>query len=324
MIVTNDKTVQMKSMSKNFFQNISKDIGDILKKIPPDVFGCIEEIRLKTNKPLMIYDGSTGWFVTEEGELTENMSVGYVVRQETINKTIELISNSSVYAIQEELKNGFVTIEGGHRVGVTGKVVIRNGNIISIKDIAGMNIRISKQIIGAADGVMKYITEGENKVYNTLITSPPQCGKTTMLRDIARQLSYGNINKGITGKKVGIVDERSEIAACFKGIPQNDVGPRTDVLDACPKAVGMIMMIRSMSPEVLITDEIGTNQDISALRHVLNAGVKIIASVHGYSREDVVKKPLFKNMLHDRLFEKMIVLGKSKGTGTVEQVWDEN
>ncbi len=326
MVITNEKLIQIKRkpITDMFFQNISKDITGILKKIPSSALGCIEEIRLKTNKPLMIYDGSTGWFVTEKGKLTQEDTTGYIVTQEAINKTIELISNSSVYAIQEELKNGFVTIEGGHRVGVTGKVVVSNGNIISIKDIAGMNIRISKQIIGAADSVMKYIVAGTHKVANTLIISPPQCGKTTMLRDIARQLSYGDANTERTGIKVGIVDERSEIAACFKGVAQNDVGPRTDVLDACPKALGMIMMIRSMSPEVLITDEIGTNQDISALKQVLNAGVKVIASIHGYSREDAIRRPIFKSMLHERFFEKIIVLGKSKGTGTVEQVWDEN
>jgi stage III sporulation protein AA len=333
MIIANEKITKISCYknvdrsTKDIIQNdillcLSTDIRNIIKKIPQHVLQPVEEIRLRVYKPLMLYDNAMGWFVTPEGKFSEDESFAYIVTQEDINKTLELMSNNSIYAIQEELKNGFITIAGGHRVGITGKVITSNNKISLIKDISGMNIRISKQIIGAADDVMKHIVKGSNSVENTLIISPPQCGKTTMLRDIARQLSYGIKSLHFHGIKVGIVDERSEIAGCYKGVPQNDIGPRTDVLDACPKAYGMIMMIRSMSPTVIITDEIGTEEDIVAMRQVLNAGVKIITSIHGYSRQDIIKRPILGRLLAENIFEKIIVLSKSRGTGTIEEVFD--
>jgi stage III sporulation protein AA len=333
MIIANEKVIKnnftnnVGRSTRDIIQNdillcLASNIRNIIKKIPYHILQPVEEIRLRVNKPLMLYDNKMGWFVTQEGQFSEDEFCGYMVTQNDINQTLELMSDSSIYAIQEELKNGFITIPGGHRVGITGKVISSNHKISFIKDISGMNIRISKQIIGAADSVMKHIIRGSNGVNNTLIISPPQCGKTTMLRDIARQLSYGIKKPYFQGLKVGIVDERSEIAGCYKGIPQNDVGPRTDVLDACPKACGMVMMIRSMSPSVIITDEIGMEEDIMALKQVLNAGVKIVTSVHGYNRQDVMKRPILGQLLADNIFEKVIVLSKSRGTGTVEEVFN--
>ncbi len=324
MIIANEKRLGISTFQKEILWNLSQDVRNIIKKISVKRLEAAEEIRLKTGKPLMLYDNMAGWFVGSQGNLSEDEKNAYIVKQDDIDQSLEIMSNSSVYAVQDELKNGFITIQGGHRVGLTGKVVMNKERVSVIKDISAMNIRISKQIIGAADDVMKHIMRDENSLWNTLIISPPQCGKTTMLRDIARQLSYGIKAYGFTGKKVGIVDERSEIAGCYKGVPQNDVGPRTDVLDACPKAYGMTMMIRSMSPDVIITDEIGMEQDISALRQVFNAGVKIITSVHGYSREDILSRPVLRDLLAEKMFEKVIILSKSRGTGTIEEVLDNS
>ncbi|WHH59646.1 stage III sporulation protein AA [Petroclostridium sp. X23] len=334
MIITNEKVKSIGSL-KSYAQRSTKDIiyndillcvstevRNIIRKIPGYVLEPVEEIRLRANKPLMLYDHTIGWFVTPEGKFSEDESSSYLVSQDDINNSLELMSNNSIYSIQEELRNGFITVSGGHRVGITGKVIANGQKVSHIKDISAMNIRISKQIIGAADHMIKHIIKRPNIVHNTLIISPPQCGKTTMLRDIARQLSYGINDCNFQGIKVGIVDERSEIAGCYKGIPQNDVGPRTDVLDACPKACGLIMMIRSMSPAVIITDEIGMEEDIAALKQVLNAGVKIITSIHGYSRQDVLRRPLIGKLIGDNIFEKIIILSKSRGTGTIEEIID--
>ncbi|MGE4282242.1 MAG: stage III sporulation protein AA [Clostridia bacterium] len=325
-VMENHKSIKQRSTKDIIYNDIllcvSSDIRMILKKIPGYVLEPVEEIRLRINKPLMLYDHIFGWFVTPSGEFTEDASCAYIVSGDDISKCLELMSNNSIYSIQEELKNGFITIAGGHRIGITGKVIANGQRISHIKDIAGMNIRISKQIIGAADDMMKHIIKKPSSVYNTLIISPPQCGKTTILRDVARQLSYGINSFNFHGIKVGIVDERSEIAGCYKGVPQNDVGPRTDVLDACPKACGMTMMIRSMSPAVIITDEIGMEEDIAALKQVLNAGVKIITSIHGYSRQDVLVRPLIGKLIADNIFEKIVVLSKSRGTGTIEEIID--
>lgn len=333
MIATNEKVTMVRANSKHkrstkeiihrdILLCLALEIRNIVKNISEERLQPVEEIRLRAHKPLMIYDNVNGWFVTPNGYFSEHERDAYVVNDEDIRKTLELMSDNSIYAIQEELKNGFITIPGGHRVGVSGKVVACDGKISVIKDISGLNIRISKEVIGAADEIMGQILAQDGSIHNTLIISPPQCGKTTMLRDIARQLGNGIRSCRFKGVKVGVVDERSEIAGCYKGIPQNDIGCRTDVLDACPKAYGMLMMVRSMSPEVIITDEIGTEEDIYALMQVLNAGVKIITSVHGYNIEDIKRRPVLEKLISGRFFEKMIILGKSRGSGTVEGVFD--
>ncbi len=312
-----------KVINKNIYLSLSIKIRNIIKNIPAKKLSSIEEIRLRKLKTLMVHDALDDWFVSPNGDLHKDISCGYIVTEEDIEKTLELMSNNSIYAIQEELKNGYITIAGGHRVGLVGKAVIDNGKISMIKEISGINIRVSREIIGAADKVINHIITEDNGVNNTLIISPPQCGKTTMLRDIARQLSKGIERYNFNGIKVGIVDERSEIAASYKGVAQNNLGPRTDILDACPKAFGMMMFIRSMSPQVIITDEIGMEEDIEALKYVFNAGVKIITSVHGYNRKDIEMKPILGNLLKENIFDRLIVLSKRKGTGSIENIFNE-
>lgn len=157
-------------------------------------------------------------------------------------------------------------------------------------------------------------------MYHTLIISPPGCGKTTLLRDIVRQLSNGGIRR--RGMTVGVVDERSEIASCYMGIPQNDVGSRTDVLDCCPKDRGMIMLIRSMSPEILAVDEIGGMEEVDALRYAINCGCKMIATVHGSSMDDIRRRYAISNLVDGKVFERYIILDKSRGVGSVAGIYD--
>ena len=191
--------------------------------------------------------------------------------------------------------------------------------IISFRHITSFNIRIAREILNVANKVLPFIIEN-GQVLHTLILSPPQMGKTTLLRDICRQLSNGF--PGFGGVKIGIVDERSEIAGCFQGIPQNDVGVRTDILDGCPKAIGIIMMIRSMSPNVIITDEIGKPEDVMAIEDALNAGIKIITSAHSSGLDDARRRPILKSLIDKNIFQRILVLGNSLGTGTLERVYD--
>ena len=188
------------------------------------------------------------------------------------------------------------------------------------KNISSLNIRICKEVIGASNKVMRLITQN-NRVYNTLIVSPPKCGKTTILRDIAKNLSNGMYQINLKGKKVTIVDERSEIAACYNGIPQMNVGIRTDILDNCLKKSGMIMAIRSLSPEVLICDEIGTEGDLEALNMAFNSGVNIIVTVHGYDINDVYNRKVFKELIDNCVLERIILLSNRRGAGTIERVY---
>ena len=226
-------------------------------------------------------------------------------------KIVEAMSRGSLYAMQHNLANGFFTLEGGHRVGVCGKVTAEDGKIMHMSDISSLCIRISKEIKGVSDKIMPYI-EDKEKISNTLIISPPGAGKTTVLRDIARNL--GN------RKKVCIVDERSEIADCRSGVAQNDVGKFTSVLDSAPKAEGMRMLLRTMAPDVIITDETGSESEEAAIESIINCGVKIITTAHGYSEKDVRKKKCFSALWEGGVFECVIILSSRKGPGTVEKI----
>ena len=268
----------------------------------------IQEIRIKIGKPIIL-----------NLSMCEKI-LDYRVTSDDLKYMISKISNYSLYAFEEEIKQGYITLKGGHRVGLAGECVLSKGEVRTIKNISSLNIRICREVIGASNKVMKLVSEND-RVYNTLIVSPPKCGKTTILRDIARNISNGMYQINLKGKKVTIVDERSEIAACYNGIPQMNVGIRTDILDNCLKKSGMIMAIRSLSPEVLICDEIGTEGDLEALNMAFNSGVNIIVTVHGYNIEDIYSRSVFKELIDKCILERIIVLSNRNGVGTIEKIY---
>ena len=222
--------------------------------------------------------------------------------------------------IEDEIRQGYISVQGGHRVGVTGKVLLNGDRIRGMKYISCINVRLSHQIPGCADAVMPYI-QSRNHISHTLIISPPRCGKTTLLRDVIRQLSNGR--EGIPGVTVGVVDERSELAGSWQGVPQNDLGMRTDILDACPKAEGMQMLVRSMSPDVVAVDELGREEDFRAVESVIHCGCRLIATAHGNSVEDILNQPFFQKLKKMEIFEKYIVLGDRKQIGIIKGIYDE-
>lgn len=276
-------------------------------------FAELQEIRLRINKPLIIV------YRNQEKVLPMDSSEKYYVTKEDVRETMDYISHYSLYAYEKELKQGFLTIEGGHRVGVMGKVVLEGTTVKNIQYISSVNIRIAHEKIGCADRVMKHITK-DREVCHTLIISPPRCGKTTLLRDIIRQISDGNdFVKGVT---VGVVDERSEIGGCYQGIAQNQLGMRTDILDCCPKAEGMLMLIRSMSPQVLAIDEIGTAEEIHAVEYAMQCGCKLIASVHGLDMEEAREKPILGELIRRHRFERYVILGNNRYPGEIVHIYD--
>lgn len=304
-------------LMNSLIKMMAKKLQPGLMSLGQGDFDNLQEIRLRANQPVIMKLRGEECGLSNNGLCSIEKSI--VVDRMDITDTLRSMSDFSLYALEEELKQGFITIEGGHRVGVVGKAVLEGTGIKTLKNISAMNIRIAHEVIGCSKNVMPYILS-KGKVNHTLIISPPGCGKTTLLRDIIYQLSSGY--HGYGPYTVGVVDERSEIAACYMGIPQNHLGARTDVLDGCPKVEGMRMLLRSMAPEVVAVDEIGKAEDCEALEDMLNAGISIVCTAHGSSIEECRRRPKLREMLEAGLFERIIILSNRKGVCTLEAILD--
>ena len=295
-------------MILQYFSNNIKTVlqNDEIKAIHKN----IEEIRLRVNKPIILKTNTT------------NIISNYMVKIEDILETLEKVCENSIYAYQNQISNGFITIRGGHRVGISGSTVIENGKVINIKYVQGLNFRIAKEIICVSDNMMKYIINtNNNDIFNTLIVSPPGAGKTTLLRDIIRNVSNGMENINFTGCKVGVVDERGEIAAMYKGIPQNNIGIQTDVMENIPKPLGMRMLIRSMSPEVIACDEIGSKEDIEAIIYAICSGVKGIFTAHGENISDLYNNTEINILINKHILDRIIFLDKKAKKGQISEIY---
>ncbi|MDF2720412.1 MAG: stage sporulation protein [Paenibacillus sp.] len=304
-------------------------IRGIIEKLPPPIAARLEEIRVREGRPLEIVADGESRFVAVDGSLTDEAGRGFQPSRDDGLKLLDLLTNHSLYTFEEELRRGYITVAGGHRVGLAGKTVLERGEVKLIRDIGSFNIRLARAIPGLAKPVLPAMWDAAaDTIHQTLLLSTPRQGKTTLIRDLARLISIGSGGLSSAspasrpGKRVAIVDERSEIAACVKGVPAFDVGPRTDVLDGCPKAEGMMMMIRSMSPEVLIVDEIGRQEDAFALQEAMNAGVRVIATAHGRNIAELRSRPVMRRLLAEGMFARIIELTRSRLTGPVYTVWD--
>lgn len=294
-------------------QVLAKPIRNILEERKID-FKKLQELRLRVGQPLIVIQNAA------ESKLFSGEKQ-YLVTQEEVRETLDYVSHYSLYAFEYEMRQGYITIEGGHRVGMAGKVIMEGSSIKNIKYISSVNIRMSHEIIGCAKKIFPYASAG-GSICHTLIISPPGCGKTTLLRDMIRQISDGN--EWVEACAVGVVDERSEIGGCYRGIPQNKLGSRTDILDGCPKAEGMIMLIRSMGPKVIAVDEIGVKEDVHAVEYAMNCGCKLVTTVHGGSFEEIKGKPFFADWVAKKQFERYIVLGNNPHVGKVEGIYNQD
>ena len=273
-----------------------------------DDFDTLQEIRIRMGQPVIFVQK------TEEILLYEQVTL------KDIKNVVETACGYSGYAFEEEICRGYLTIEGGHRIGLSGKVVFDGEKIQTIKHISGLTIRVAHPVTGCAEAWKTYLYK-EKRPCHVLIISPPGCGKTTLLRDMIRLMSNGDEQHA--GVTVGVVDERSEISGTYRGTATHELGIRTDVLDGCPKVLGMEMILRSMSPRVLAVDEIGTG-DIDAIENVLRCGCRLLATMHGDSMTDFLEKPGFASLAKNRVFERYIFLKQGERPGQVAAVYGQN
>ncbi len=246
---------------------------------------ALEEIRARAGQPLMFLYGDRECFFDEaQGRLGVELKNAYRMQTADLEEMVSFLCSYSVYAYEEQLRMGYLTLRGGHRVGVAGEVALQQGRIVRLQHIYFLNIRIAHEKKGCAKALVDAVRTAHG-IHNTLILSPPGVGKTTYLRDSIRMLSEGDIAHA--GMKIGVVDERSELGAGYLGIPQNDLGPRTDVLEGAGKSEGIYMLLRSMSPQVIAVDELGAKDDFEAVTRAFHSGCRLIGTVHGENIESL-------------------------------------
>lgn len=276
-------------------------------KLPLQQRAEAEEIRMRAGRGLTIC-GPTGEYPIVNGQ-------GLTVSQSDLRYVLEIATQASAHSALEQIKHGFFTVQGGHRIGLCGTAVMKEGEIANLRELSSLSIRIAKQVPGIGIPVAEQLWE-ERKFCSTLIISPPGGGKTTLLRDLICCLSDGAEEKGIPALRVGLADERGEVAAMYGGQPQMRVGLRTDVLDGCPKAAGMLLLLRGMNPQILAADEITSPEDCGALELAANCGVALLATAHSTNRTELLRRPVYRKLLSRGIFQRLVVISMEGGKRT--------
>lgn len=290
----------------------SKNIHDLLEKISCDNRKNTQEICLRINKPVLIRIVNGFFYLTNDGALTKIYhSNVFIATKCDIEETFHILCEYSVHSKFDEIRKGYITLSGGHRVGICGTAVLDNGKISTLKDISSLNIRISHEVFGCSTEIVNKFFENGSKTPSLLIAGPPLSGKTTLLRDLCRQLSDGVIDK----YRVALVDEREEIAGTFHGAPEYDVGVNVDILNGYPKAEGIQTAVRCFAPQIIICDEVSTVEEANAVLEGMHSGVSFILTVHAYDKEDLCKRPCVAALLKAEAFENILVLSGFKKNG---------
>ncbi len=279
------------------------------------------EIRLRINSPVEIKSVSGNYFLDLNKKSGSFNDSYYLVKKSDIEDTVAKLTLNSIHAFEREMQSGYITIAGGHRVGIGGDCVYEKDNFSGFKHITSLNIRIAREFRGCSAKYMKYFV-GNNRIFNTLIVGPPLSGKTTLIRDIAGYLSDGIKESNFEGCDITIIDERGEISSMYNGIPQMYVGKRTDILAYCMKREGFAMSIRALSPRAIISDELGSKDDFEIIQYALKSGVNIITTAHGYDIEDVKRNIYLKDIIENNFFERIIILNNSRCPSKIKQVYD--
>lgn len=251
----------------------------------------VEELRLRA-----------GWPMTVLLEGAERPLGGAPVRGEELEQLVEIASRASIHTVLDQVRQGYLTVAGGHRIGLCGTAVLREGEIYALRGLSSASLRIARQVKGAAAAILDGLCPG-GRLADTLILAPPGLGKTTLLRDIIRAVSEG---EGCAPLRVALADERGEVAALYGGLPQLAVGRRTDVMEGCPKAQGLMLLLRAMNPQVLAVDEITAPEDVRALAAAAGCGATLLATAHGEERTDLERRNVYRPMLEEGLFRFLV------------------
>lgn len=269
----------------------------------------INEIRLRSGKYLTVSVMGDELYVTDSGKLSGNSNNAVSINETDIDYTYKTALRNTIYSFKREISQGYIITEGGNRVGFCGTAVLDEyGKNETLKNISSISIRIAREVLGISKDLIDKLNLSES-LNNILILGPPSSGKTTLLRDLCREIG----NK----KRISLIDEKNEIAATFKSVAQNDVGNFTDTFDSYGKYYGILTAVKMMSPQLIVCDEIGTKDDLEALDYAINSGVNIIATMHSNSIEDVYKKPYMKDMFSRNAFDYIVLLGTNKDLGKV-------
>lgn len=303
-------------MSKRF-DEASRALSDRLYKtvykLPNELKADVQEIRIRAEKPLVLSMGRKTMFVDKEFELSESMENAVTASFEDIVASFQNVCCYSVYSHQNEIKNGFVTMGSGHRVGLCGTAVISHGEISSVRDISSLNIRIAREIPDAAEELLQRVGSVEGGL---LIVGMPCSGKTTILRDLARRISLGI---GCRIMRTSVVDERSELSGTYAGIARNDLG-LSDILNGYSKHEGIMQALRTLSPEAIICDEIGTSADMRAIEQGINAGVSIVATIHAGSYRELLARSQGKALINSGAFRTVVILESRENAGKISEL----
>lgn len=295
---------------------VSPSLRAVLAQLDEKMKDSLQEIRLRTGRPLSVVSGGQVYFIGTGGKTTTYPAGdSYFVTPREVMETFQFICDYSIHAHQGDIVNGFLTIAGGHRAGICGTAVVQDGRIIGVKDVSSINLRVARTICGAGDEAMSLFRNGPVGI---LFSGAPGSGKTTLIRDVTRQLSIGK--PGGRSLKVALVDERGELAAVYHGVPQNDVGPSTDILDGYPKETALHIAIKTLSPDVLICDEVMGQAELDAVAHGVNCGASVIASVHAGSIGELLEKEMNRALLRTGAFRYVVQLGDMMAPGKINQV----
>lgn len=273
------------------------------RRVPDFRKAQAEEFRLRAGRPMTL--------VTTEGELFVSDELPrQSVTQSDLEQLCDTVTGYSRYAASESMGKGYLVGRGGFRVGLCGTVVLRDGVGVNLRDISSASVRISRQAAGLCRDMTQLLPEGES-FQSTLIAAPPGAGKTTLLREMVAALSNGSEERAPL--RVGIVDERGELAGMYRGVPQLDVGFHTDVLDSCPKTLGIPMLMRSANPQVIAVDEITTAEDLTTMAAAANCGVALLATIHALDKEELRRKPLYPVLAASQVFRRLITISVEAG-----------